>query len=103
MKLLFSSGISIYFSIIRIRKYVIKRFFITSVTQIHVVAISKTIIPQLGHQRLEIDRKTYDKVVFYLKYHLLHQDNFLAHLLCHVTYDTSFNKSYDHDLKLAIL
>ena len=35
VKLLFSICISIYFSITRIRKYVIKRFFITSVPQVN--------------------------------------------------------------------
>ena len=36
-----------------------------------------------------------------LKYHLLHQDNFLAHLylLCHVTYVTAFTKRSYPDVK----
>ena len=38
----------------------------------------------------------------FLKYHLLHQDNFLAHLLCHVPYFTYFNKWSDPDIKLGI-
>ena len=29
--------------------------------------------------------------IIFLKNHLLHQDTFLAHLLCYVTYVTSFN------------
>ena len=34
---------------------------------------------------------------------LLHQNNFLAHLLCHVTYITTFNKCSDLDLNPADL
>ena len=41
--------------------------------------------------------------VFFMKYYLLHQDNFLAHLLCHVTFVTAFNKCSDPDVKLANL
>ena len=33
----------------------------------------------------------------------LHQDNFLANLLCHVAYATYFNKWSDPDIKLANL
>ena len=39
VKLLFCICISIYFSIIRIRKFVIKCKFITAVTQVHVIVI----------------------------------------------------------------
>ena len=39
-------------------------------------------------------------MVFY-KYHLLHQDNVLAHLLCHVTYVTTFDKYSDLVFELA--
>ena len=39
-ELLFSICMSIYFSIIDIRKYVIKRLYITSVTQVHGLVIS---------------------------------------------------------------
>ena len=39
-ELLFSICISIYFSIIDIRKYVIERLYITSVTQVHGLVIS---------------------------------------------------------------
>ena len=38
-----------------------------------------------------------------LKNHLLHKDNFLAHLSCHVTYFTSFSKCSDPNVKLADL
>ena len=37
------------------------------------------------------------------KYHLLYQDNFLAHLLCHATYVTSFNMRSDPGVKFADL
>ena len=57
VKLLFSICISLYFSIIRIRKYVIKRVFITSVTQVNALVISL----RLRHQMLEINRKTCQK------------------------------------------
>ena len=35
--------------------------------------------------------------------HLLQQDNFLAHLLCHVTFVTDFNKCSGPGVKLANL
>ena len=35
------------------------------------------------------------------KYHLLHQVNVLAHLLCHVTYVTAFNKCFNLVVKPA--
>ena len=38
---------------------------------------------------------------FILKYHLLHQVNVLAHLLCHVTYVTTFNKCFNSYVKPA--
>ena len=38
---------------------------------------------------------------FLLKYHPLHQVNVIAHLSCHVTYVTAFNKCSDLDVKLA--
>ena len=31
------------------------------------------------------------RIAFFLKYHLLHQDNFLSYLLCLVTYVTAFS------------
>ena len=43
------------------------------------------------------------KVSFFLKCDILHEDNFVAHLLCHVTYVTYFNKCSDPDVKLANL
>ena len=46
--------------------------------------------------------KTCEKCIF-LKYHLVHQDNFLAHMLCLVTYVTYFNKCSGPDVKLANL
>ena len=39
--------------------------------------------------------------IFFLKYHLLHQVNVLAHLLCHVTYVTAFNKCFNFVAKPA--
>ena len=39
-ELLFSKKMSIYFNIIGIRKYVIKRLYITSVTQFHELVIN---------------------------------------------------------------
>ena len=38
---------------------------------------------------------------FFLKYHLLHQVNVLAHLLCHVTYVTAFNTCFNLVVKPA--
>ena len=38
---------------------------------------------------------------FFLKYHILHQVSLLAHLLCHVTYVTAFNKCFIHGVKPA--
>ena len=43
------------------------------------------------------------KYVFFLKYHLLYQDKFLAHLLCHATYVAFFNKCSDPGSKIADL
>ena len=43
------------------------------------------------------------KIVFFLKNHLLHQDNFHALLLCHVTFVSYFNKCPNPDAKLANL
>ena len=41
------------------------------------------------------------KIAFgFLKYHLLHQDNFLAHVLGHVTHVTPFNKCSNPNVKL---
>ena len=53
-------------------------------------------------KRLEIYRPTCEKSLL-LKYHLLQHDNFLAHLLCQVTYVIYFNKCSDPDVKLANL
>ena len=39
--------------------------------------------------------------IFFLKYHLLHQVNVLAHLSCHVTYVTAFNKCFNLVVKPA--
>ena len=43
------------------------------------------------------------KYYFFLKYYLIDQDNFLAHVFCHVTYVTAFNKGADPGVKLANL
>ena len=41
----------------------------------------------------------YEKYLFYLKYHLLCQENVSARLLCHVTKVTYFNKRCDLEVK----
>ena len=69
-ELLFSIYMSIYFNIIGIKKYVIKRLYITSVTQFHWLVISNDLLLRLRHQRLEINRKHVKNSIF-LKYHLL--------------------------------
>ena len=46
-------------------------------------------------------RKHAKYIHFFLKYHLLHQVNVLAHLLCHVTYVTAFNKCFNLVVKPA--
>ena len=42
--------------------------------------------------------KKCEKILF-LKFHLLHQDNFLTPLICHVTYVTAFNKCVNPGVK----
>ena len=51
VKLVFSNCISIYFSIIRVRINVIKRLFITTVTQVHgrVTCICDDLLLRLRH------------------------------------------------------
>ena len=49
-----------YFSIIGIRKYVIKRLYITYVTQVHGLVIRLSLL-KIRHKRLEINRKTCEK------------------------------------------
>ena len=59
-----------------------------------------TIIPNFKAGKRFIGKHV--KIVFFLKYHLLHEDNFLAHLW-HVTYVISFNMCSDLGAKLANL
>ena len=40
-------------------------------------------------------------IFIYPEYHLLHQVNALAHLLCHVTYVTTFDKCFNLVVKRA--
>ena len=56
---------SIHFDIIGIRKYMIK-IYITSVTQFHGRVISNDYYKLLGirHQRLELNRKTCENIIF---------------------------------------
>ena len=62
-----------------------------------------TIIPKIKAPEARDLQENMRKCSFCMKYHLLHQDNFLAHLLCHVTYVTVFNKCSDSGVKLANL
>ena len=55
---------SIYFDIIGIKKYVIKRLYITSVTQFHRLVISNDLLLRIRHQRLEINRKHVKNSIF---------------------------------------
>ena len=99
-ELLFSIYMSIYFNIIGIRKYVIKKVMYNIGNTIPWACYQQWLeLLRLRHQRLEINRKTCEKLYF-LKYHLF-QENFLAQSLCHVTYVTYFNKCSDPDVKLA--
>ena len=47
--------------------------------------------------------KLCEKYSFFLKYHLLHKENLIVYLLCHITYVTSFNKCSDPGVKLSDL
>ena len=64
-----------------------------------------TIIPKIKAPDAKRFIGKHVKNSIFLKYHLLHQENSLAHLLCHVTYInvTYFNKCSDPDDKLANL
>ena len=71
-----------------------KQKFITSVTKEQ--GLNNHQYLRFRHQRLEtLARKTCKLYSFFLKYHFLHQVNVLAHLLCHVTYVTAFNKWFN--------
>ena len=55
----------IYFNIIGIKKYVIKKIiYITSVTQFHWLVISNDLLLRLRHQRPEINRKHVKNSIF---------------------------------------
>ena len=94
-----SSRMYFYFRIIHIRKYW-KQIFLTSVTKVQRHNYHQYL--RFRHQRLEtLARKTCEIYSFFLKYHLLHQVNVLAHLLCHVTYVTAFNTCFNLVIKPA--
>ena len=75
--------------------------FITSVTKAQ--GLNNHQYLRFRQQRLEtLARETCEIYIhFILKYHLLHQVNVLAHLLCHVTYVTTFNKCFNLVFKPA--
>ena len=71
-ELLFSIYMSIYFNIIGIRKYVIKKVKYNIGNTIPWACYQQwLLLLRLRHQRLEINRKTCEKNGIFLKYHLL--------------------------------
>ena len=87
---------SIYFNIIGIRKYVIKKIIYYICNTIPMGLLSAmTIITKTKINRNHV------KILFFLNIISYFQDNFLAHSLCHVTYVTYFNVCSDPDVKLA--